>query len=53
LNAAGIFEGGGKVHEVDVPAYPFLRPAFEQSAAEAADVVAETLRTEMREAVKA
>jgi HK97 gp10 family phage protein len=53
LNAAGKLVGGGKVHEVDVPAHPFLRPAFEESASEAANVVAETLRIEMREAVKA
>lgn len=53
LNAAGILVGGGKVHEVDVPAYPFLRPAFEESASEAESVVAATLRAEMREAVKA
>lgn len=52
LNSIGVFVGGGKVHGEDVPAYPFLRPAYEESAAEALDVVAETLRKEMKEALK-
>lgn len=53
LNSLGVLVGGGNVHERDVPAYPFLRPAYEASAAEAQDVVAETLREELQEAVKA
>jgi HK97 gp10 family phage protein len=52
LGVAGKFIGSGTAHEKDVPAHPFLRPAFEESAHEAADVVAMTLREEMKGAVK-
>jgi HK97 gp10 family phage protein len=52
MNAAGNFIGGGKVHEVDVPAHPFLRPAFEESATAAMEAIAETLGEELQEAAK-
>lgn len=52
LGPDGKFRGGGKVSEQDVPAHPFLRPAFESSAAAAVEAVGEMLGQEMREAVK-
>jgi HK97 gp10 family phage protein len=52
LDAAGKFQGGGKVHEKDVPAYPFLRPAFEESADAAMEAIALTLGEEVQEAAK-
>jgi HK97 gp10 family phage protein len=45
LNAAGVFEGSGTAQEKDVPAYPFLRPAWEESNAAALDAIAESLKT--------
>jgi HK97 gp10 family phage protein len=52
LDAAGVLRGGGKVHAVDVPPHPFLRPAFESSRVAAMDAMAETLKVELGEAVK-
>jgi HK97 gp10 family phage protein len=46
--ANGKVRGPGKVHEQDVPAYPFLRPAFEESVAEAQAAEVETLRSELQ-----
>ena len=44
LNPAGVLEGSGTAQERDVPAYPFLRPAWEQSNAAALDAIAESLK---------
>jgi HK97 gp10 family phage protein len=44
LNAAGVFEGSGAAQQKDVPAHPFLRPAWEESNAAALDAIAETLK---------
>jgi HK97 gp10 family phage protein len=52
LDIAGNFRGGGKVHEQDVPAHPFLRPAFERSAAGAMDAMAEAFGETVSEAAK-
>lgn len=49
LNAAGQFVGGGTVVG-DVPAHPFLRPAFESSAAPAVAEVAAVYGEELRKA---
>jgi hypothetical protein len=51
LNALGKFEGSGKVVG-DVPAYPFLRPAFESSANEALEAMGVALGKGLKEAVK-
>lgn len=46
MNSFGKFVGSGVANEEqDVPAHPFLRPAFEVSVGEAIEVVATTLRT--------
>lgn len=50
--ANGKVQGNGKVLERDVPAHPFLRPAFEASVAEAQKVLAETMGKQLQEAVK-
>jgi HK97 gp10 family phage protein len=52
MNMAGIFVGGGKVHAEDVPPYPFLRPAFETSAASAMQAIVATLKKELDEAAQ-
>jgi HK97 gp10 family phage protein len=46
--ANGKVSGPGKVAEQDVPADPFLRPAFEQSVAEAQQAEADVLRSELQ-----
>jgi HK97 gp10 family phage protein len=50
LGPDGKLRGPGKAAEVDVPADPFLRPAFEASEAPAMDAIAETLATELPKA---
>jgi HK97 gp10 family phage protein len=52
LNSFGAFVGSGTAAEVDVPAHPFLRPAFEESIAAAKEALAETLAAELKEGVK-
>lgn len=52
MNSFGVFVGPGKAAEVDVPAHPFLRPAFEESLAAAKEALAETLAAELKEGVK-
>lgn len=47
LNSVGQFTGEGKAVG-DVPAHPFLRPAFEASAGEAIDAMAVELREELK-----
>lgn len=44
LNAAGVFDGPGVAAEKDVPAHPFLRPAFEESVGIAIEAVALSLK---------
>ena len=46
--ADGRTRGPGKVHEQDVPAHPFLRPAYESSATAALDAVGAALREELQ-----
>lgn len=46
----GRTRGPGTAAAEDVPAYPFLRPAFEASEATAMDAVAATLGTELQKA---
>jgi len=48
LGIDGVFRGGGKVHEKDVPPHPFLRPAFEASAEEALLAVGAQLKEELK-----
>jgi HK97 gp10 family phage protein len=50
LGPDGKLRGPGKAAEKDVPAYPFLRPAFEVSQAPAMDAIAETLGIELKKA---
>jgi HK97 gp10 family phage protein len=45
--ANGKLKGPGRVHEKDVPAHPFLRPAFEESLAAAQEKVVESLREDL------
>jgi HK97 gp10 family phage protein len=52
MDAAGIFVGPGHALEKDVPAHPFLRPAFEESAAGAMEAVAKAFGEGLREAAK-
>jgi HK97 gp10 family phage protein len=52
LDVDGTFRGGGTVHEKDVPAYPFLRPAFEESQSAAMEAVQASLAKDLKEAVK-
>jgi HK97 gp10 family phage protein len=52
MDMAGNFIGGGKVHEVDVPAHPFLRPAFETSAAAAMEAIEAELGEALKEAAE-
>lgn len=52
LTAFGTFAGGGKVHEEDIPAFPFLRPGFESSAGEAFDAMAVSLGKTLKEGIK-
>lgn len=52
LGPDGVFRGGGTVHEQDVPAHPFLRPAFEASAAEALEAAGESLREDFNPEAK-
>lgn len=47
LTATGKFEGKGRVLEKDVPPHAFLRPAYEESAAEAGEVLVATIAKEM------
>jgi hypothetical protein len=49
LNAAGVFEGPGVAQEKDVPAHPFLRPAFEESVAGAIEAVGVSLKAGIAE----
>jgi HK97 gp10 family phage protein len=42
----GRTQGGGKAAEEDVPAHPFLRPAFESSANAALEAVGAELKTQ-------
>lgn len=44
----GKTRGRGKVAEVDVPAYPFLRPAWEESVAVAQAAEVESLRSDLQ-----
>lgn len=48
----GRVRGPGKVSSKDVPAYPFIRPAFEASAEEARDVFAVEAGKQLKEAVR-
>jgi len=50
IGADGKLRGPGTAAEKDVPAYPFLRPAFEASEGPAMDIIAETLGTELQKA---
>jgi HK97 gp10 family phage protein len=52
LNIAGLLDGGGKVHTQDVPAHPFLRPAYEASANLALDAMAVSLAEDLKKGAK-
>jgi HK97 gp10 family phage protein len=52
LGSDGKFVGGGKVSQTDVPAHPFLRPAYESSASAALEAVAISLGSTLKEAGK-
>lgn len=47
---SGKIRGSGKVAEKDVPAYPFLRPAFEESVAAAQEAEVASLREDLSKA---
>lgn len=46
--ASGKVRGRGKVAEQDVPAHPFLRPAWEESVAEAQAAEVDSLRNDLQ-----
>jgi HK97 gp10 family phage protein len=48
LGVDGNYYGGGKVQEKDVPAYPFLRPAYEASSTAAIEAVGAQLGNELK-----
>jgi hypothetical protein len=48
----GKTRGPGKAAEVDVPAHPFLRPAFESSVGAAGEAIAESLQQSFTEVVR-
>jgi hypothetical protein len=52
MGADGKFHGEGTALEEDVPAYPFLRPAFEASTMPALAAMAESLSGTLKGAVK-
>lgn len=52
LDAAGQLQGDGKVHDEDVQAYPFLRPAYEESHGAAIAEVAAVLAEELKKGAK-
>ena len=51
VGADGKVRGRGIVHDVDVPAHPFLRPAYEASLAEAQAAMAEDVAKGLKEVV--
>lgn len=53
MDADGRTRGSGKVHAIDVPAHPFIRPAFEASQGAALEEVAVVLGEELQKAVQA
>lgn len=48
MNAVGKFVGPGRAKSEDVPPHPFLRPAFEASAAAAGEAIAQAIDMEMK-----
>jgi HK97 gp10 family phage protein len=48
----GKTRGTGTANEVDIPAYPFIRPAFEASAADAGRAIGESLQKSFHEVMQ-
>ena len=51
VGADGKVRGSGVVHDVDVPAHPFLRPAFEASIGAAQEAIAANMAKGLKEGV--